>query len=145
MSFPAFAGERMNHPTFVRFTALVMRGSPPRRVLLADASLDRNVAALRGGILEGVELDSGFEVMDQMIAATRRELAEFAGTPLEYLSESMDKFAAEAKRHRAGAGARHMALAIFLLARQQELIERLTDDLSMRDFALKTIFELDEM
>jgi hypothetical protein len=38
-----------------------------------------------------------------------------------------------------------MAVSVFLLARQQEVIERLVEDLRMRDDALKMLFDLDEM
>jgi hypothetical protein len=38
-----------------------------------------------------------------------------------------------------------MALSLFLLARQQEVIERLLSDLSMRDYALNVLFELNEL
>jgi hypothetical protein len=89
--------------------------------------------------------ESGFDVMDQMIAATRRELAAFPGTPLDYLKHSMEVFSQEAARQPQGAGAKHMALSLFLLARQQEVIERLLSDLSMRDYALNVLFELNEL
>jgi hypothetical protein len=38
-----------------------------------------------------------------------------------------------------------MALSLWLLVRQQELVERLVEDVRMRDDALRLLFELDSL
>ncbi len=89
--------------------------------------------------------ESSFAAMDQMIGMARRQIAAHTGPPEEYLSDLAGAFVAEAKQQPLGAGAVNMAVSVFLLARQQEVIERLVEDLRMRDDALKMLFDLDEM
>jgi hypothetical protein len=38
-----------------------------------------------------------------------------------------------------------MALSLWLLVRQQELVERLVEDVRLRDDALRLLFELDSL
>lgn len=90
-------------------------------------------------------MSTGFEVMDNMIAATRQEMKEFPGTPEEFLGVSMIQYQRAADLAPHGAGAKHMALSMFLLARQQELIERLVDDLRMRDDVVSMLFEISDL
>jgi|688.fasta_scaffold18409_14 hypothetical protein len=97
------------------------------------------------GILGGFELRDLYEAMDQMIAGTRHNLSVFDGTPEEFLQILGDQFVRAAMVQPHGAGARNMALSVFLLARQQEVIEQLAEQVRMRDYALDVLGELEKM
>lgn len=86
-----------------------------------------------------------YPVMDRMIADTRHNLSVFDGTPTEFLELLGQQFVAAASQHAPGSGARNMALSVFLLARQQDVIEALAEQVQMRDYALDAIAELDSL
>lgn len=83
-----------------------------------------------------------FALFDGIVASTRRQLEEFGGSPEEFLGVLMGDFVRAAVDAPHGAGARHMALSVFLLVRQQQVIDRLVEDVAWRDYALRVLSEL---
>ena len=83
-----------------------------------------------------------FELFDCMVTTTRRQLEAYTGTPEEFLGVLMADFTRAAREAPHGSGARNMALSLFRLVRQQQLIDRLRDDVAWRDYAIKTLSEL---
>jgi hypothetical protein len=80
--------------------------------------------------------------LDGVIAATRRQLEEFDGTDEQFLASLMEQFHRAALEAPHGAGAKRMALSVYLLVRQQQLIEKLADDVAMRDYAIRFMSDL---
>lgn len=83
--------------------------------------------------------------MERMIAATRRELEVFPGTAQEFLGLSIEQYRRAAAQAPHGAGAANMAVSMFMLARQQQVIDKLVDDLRMRDDVVKMLFEISDL
>ena len=83
-----------------------------------------------------------FALFDFMVASTRRQLESYSGTPEEFLGVLMADFTRAAQEAPHGSGARNMALSLFRLVRQQQVIDRLRDDIAWRDYAIRTLSEL---
>ena len=87
-------------------------------------------------------MSTDYSPLDSLIASTRRQLEAFDGAPEEFVGSLMEEFERAALEAPHGAGARHMALSVYLLVRQQQLIEKLADDVAMRDYAIRFMSDL---
>jgi hypothetical protein len=82
----------------------------------------------------------GHKAINEMIhkARVRRHLAHTdGGSDDAFISDLIQEFAEEAKNHSPGAGAAHMALSVYWLARMTDKLLELQDAVSMRNDALK--------
>lgn len=92
--------------------------------------------------------DAANAAIDEIVERTRRMVAanrEKNGTDEQFIESLIEQFVTESLRHEKGAGARHMALAVYRMAILQENIDELTEAVAMRDATLKTLWELDSL
>lgn len=93
-----------------------------------------------------MSLEDEFVEMDELILSTRRALEGFGGSPVEFLVLSQDEFVRAAEVVPPGVVAvRRFALSVFLLARQQEVIEGLVADLRWRSDCLEFLGGLSDL
>lgn len=93
-------------------------------------------------------LEGAHAAIDNIINRTRAKLFEHreaGGTDDEFVERLIEQFVAESQNHPAGAGAIHMALSVYRMTIQQEQIWELHDAVDMRDAALKTMWDIDEL
>jgi len=86
--------------------------------------------------------------IDDILNRTRLRLCEYrdaGGHDDDFLQALVHEFVTEARLHEAGAGAVHMALSVYRMVLQQEQIWELTDAVEMRDSALKTLWQIDDL
>ncbi len=89
--------------------------------------------------------ESTFVSLDQLVGSVRAEWSAFDGSVEDFLGRLVEGFVCAAEGEPRGAGAVSMALSLWLLVRQQELVERLVEDVRLRDDALRLLFELDSL
>ena len=93
-------------------------------------------------------LEEANEQISQIIFRTSQELAEYrasGGNDAEFVRDMMHAFHEQALVSPLGAGAKHMALSVYRMVWQQELLRELSEKVAMRDAALEMMFELQEM
>ena len=92
--------------------------------------------------------ESAHAAIDEMVSKTWANLQSHrasGGDPVDFQAAMVGSFYAEAQRHKPGAGAAHMALAVYQLTVQWELITELREQIAMRDAVLMTLDELEGM
>lgn len=92
--------------------------------------------------------DAANAAIDEIVERTRRMMAsnrENNGTDEQFIESLIEQFVGESLRHEKGAGARHMALSVYRMATMQERIDELTESVAMRDAALNTLWEIDNL
>lgn len=95
-----------------------------------------------------MQLDRAYATIDNMVNKTRAELhlhREAGGEEEQFVERLVENFLAASQEHPAGAGVIHMALTIYRMVIQQEEIWKLHDAVEMRDAALKTLWEIEEL
>ena len=93
-------------------------------------------------------LEGAHAAIDDMVNRARTELhlhREAGGSDNAFIENLVASFVAAGREHPAGAGVVHMALTIYRMVIQQEQIWELTDAVEMRDSALKTLWEIEEL
>lgn len=93
-------------------------------------------------------LEGAHAAIDNMVNKARIELhqhREAGGTDDQFVERLVNTFVAASQQHAEGAGIIHMALSIYRMIIQQEQIWELTDAVEMRDSALKTLWEIEEL
>jgi hypothetical protein len=88
------------------------------------------------------------DTVTEIIRRTTTELHEHrakGGNDAEFAERLMKTFHEQAMVSPLGAGARHMALSVYRMVWQQELLRELAEKVAMRDAALEMLFELQEM
>ena len=91
-------------------------------------------------------LEGAHAAIDDIITRTRlHQFRQAGGTDEQFVEDIIREFNTEARNHPAGAGATHMALSVYRMVMQQEQIYELNDQVEMRNDALKTLWEIDEL
>lgn len=93
-------------------------------------------------------LEEANETVTQIIQKASVQLAthrKAGGEDAEFVRQMMNAFHEQAMVSPLGSGAKHMALSVYRMVWQQELIKELAEKVSMRDSALEMLFELQEM
>jgi hypothetical protein len=88
------------------------------------------------------------DTVTQIILRATAELKDHrakGGNDAEFAENLMKTFHQEAMVSPLGAGSRHMALSVYRMVWQQEMIRELSEKVAMRDAALEMLFELQEM
>jgi hypothetical protein len=93
-------------------------------------------------------LEAANATIDQIIARTTAQLhahrAE-GGDDGEFVERMMRDFHTESLKAPLGAGSKHMALSVYRMVWQQELLRELSEKVAMRDAALEMMFSLEQM
>ena len=93
-------------------------------------------------------LEAANAQIDEIIYRSTMELRahrEAGGCDAEFVEQMMSAFHQQALISPLGAGAKHMALSVYRMVWQQELIRELAEKVAMRDAALEMMFALEEM
>lgn len=93
-------------------------------------------------------LEAANAQISEIIYRTSQELTEHrkqGGDDTEFVERMMSAFHQQALASPLGAGAKHMALSVYRMVWQQELLKKLSEKVAMRDAALEMMFALEEM
>jgi len=93
-------------------------------------------------------LEEAQATIEQMVNQARAELylhRQGGGTDNEFIERLVNSFIAAHQTQNNGTGLIHMALSIYRMVIQQEQIWELNDAVEMRDSALKTLWEIEEL
>jgi hypothetical protein len=93
-------------------------------------------------------LEAANAAIDEIIYRTGQELSDHrkaGGCDSEFVERMMFTFHEQALRSPHGAGAKHMALSVYRMVWQQELLRELSEKVAMRDAALEMMFSLEQM
>ena len=93
-------------------------------------------------------LEGAHAAIDQIINRVRAQLhthREAGGTDDQFVEKLINEFVQESKNHNPSAGVIHMALSVYRMTTQQEQIWELTDAVEMRDAALKTLWDIEDL
>lgn len=93
-------------------------------------------------------LEGAHAVIDGIVNRTRAQLhayREAGGTDDEFVEQLVQQFVTESQNHPPNAGVIHMALSVYRMAIQQEEIWKLHDAVEMRDAALKTLWDIEDL
>lgn len=85
--------------------------------------------------------------LDDIVARTVYNLWQhraLGGTEDTFQAALIGQFVAEAQQHPPGAGATHMALAVYRLAVQHQQLYHMNESIQMRDALISTLTEWEE-
>lgn len=85
--------------------------------------------------------------LDEIINRTMYSLwhhRQAGGTDEQFQLSLIGQFVAEAAQHPPGAGATHMALAVYRLAVQHQQLYHMSESIQMRDALISTLTEWEE-
>lgn len=95
-----------------------------------------------------MSLDKAHAAIDHIINRARAQLhahREAGGTDEDFVTQLVNAFLTESAKHPDSAGVIHMAVSVYRMIIQQEEIWKLNDAVEMRDAALKTLWEIEEL
>jgi hypothetical protein len=93
-------------------------------------------------------LEAANATIDQIIARTAVQLHAHraqGGCDSDFVEQMMRDFHTEALKSPLGAGSKHMALSVYRMVWQQDLLRELSEKVAMRDAALEMMFSLEQM